>query len=90
MAAIAAGTPVVVTPGAGIRSLMETTGSRGAVVGSVGKPGELADAIRRVRSSVEDPPDPAEVFQMLKAWKIAGTEALRASVLRLASVAKEE
>jgi glycosyltransferase involved in cell wall biosynthesis len=85
VAAVVAGTPVVATPGAGARELLEMTGGRGIVMDSVGDPGAIADAIRRVRTSVGTPPDPAEVASTIDHWKRRGTEALRAAVLDLAS-----
>jgi glycosyltransferase involved in cell wall biosynthesis len=90
VAAVVAGTPVVATPGAGARELLESTGGRGIVVNSVGDPGVIAAAIRRVRTSVGTPPDPVEVAGTVDDWKRSGTEALRAAVLDIAAPPSEE
>jgi len=80
-AAIAAGTPVVATPGAGLRELIESTGATGLVVGRPGDPAEIADAIRRIRGADRSPTDLAEAGRALSSWRQAGADVLRAAVL---------
>jgi glycosyltransferase involved in cell wall biosynthesis len=81
VAALAAGTPVVATPGTGFGELLEATGGTGLVTASVGAPREIADAVRRMRSSVSDPPDGDDVRHAIRERKRTGTRSFRAAVL---------